>query len=183
MRVLVGLLLLVTFVGLPTVAVRSTAETFETSLAVLPGDVTPEVAYRPPLRRGTIARRFDPPAKPWLPGHRGVDLVGEPGAAVYAAGGGTVSFAGDVAGRGVVSVVHPNGLRTTYEPVLPAVSATATVPVGGRLGVLGTGHPACGASACLHWGLRRGDQYLDPLSLLGLGRMRLLPPDGVEQGG
>jgi hypothetical protein len=36
--------------------------------------------------------------------------------------------------------------------------------------------------ACLHWGLRRAAadgyvDYLDPLLLLGLGRVRLLPTD------
>jgi len=30
-------------------------------------------------------------------------------------------------------------------------------------------------AACLHWGLLQGDVYLDPLALLGLGRVRLLP--------
>ena len=32
---------------------------------------------------------------------------------------------------------------------------------------------ACAAPACLHWGLKRGDDYLNPLSLL-LGEVRLL---------
>jgi hypothetical protein len=27
----------------------------------------------------------------------------------------------------------------------------------------------------LHWGLRQGNRYLDPLALLGLGRVRLWP--------
>jgi hypothetical protein len=30
-------------------------------------------------------------------------------------------------------------------------------------------------AACLHWGLRSGALYLDPLILLGLGPVRLLP--------
>jgi hypothetical protein len=36
------------------------------------------------------------------------------------------------------------------------------------------GHPGCPAAACLHWGLRRGEVYLDPMLLLGF-RVRLLP--------
>ena len=51
-----------------------------------------------------MVRPFDPPPQPWLAGHRGVDLAGEPGAAVVSAAAGTVIFAGVVAGRGVVSV-------------------------------------------------------------------------------
>ncbi|WFE36585.1 M23 family metallopeptidase [Micromonospora sp. WMMD975] len=122
-----------------------------------------------------LARRFDPPPEPWLPGHRGVDLAAEPGAAVHAAGAGTVLFAGPVAGRPVVTVGHGDGLRTTYEPVRPRLAAGDRVDAGTPIGELLTRHPGCPAVACLHWGLRRGDDYLDPLSLLGLGRIRLLP--------
>jgi hypothetical protein len=75
-----------------------------------------------------MVRRFDPPPRPWLPGHRGVDLAADPGAPVYAAGPGVVRFAGEVAGRGVVSVDHAGGLRTTYEPVTPAVTEGRAAP-------------------------------------------------------
>lgn len=122
-----------------------------------------------------VVRLFDPPPRPWLAGHRGVDLAAPPGAAVRAAGAGVVAFAGTVAGRGVVSVDHPNGLRTTYEPVDVAVAAGAVVERGSELGVLAAGHAGCPAAACLHWGLRRGDVYLDPLMLLGFVRVRLFP--------
>jgi hypothetical protein len=33
----------------------------------------------------------------------------------------------------------------------------------------------CPVAACLHWGLRRGEVYLDPLSLLAPPEVRLLP--------
>ena len=121
-----------------------------------------------------IVRRFDPPPEPWLAGHRGVDLAAASGATVRAAADGQVLFAGPVGGRGVVSVTHAGGLRTTYEPVTPAVAAGDLVSAGDVLGTVGPGHGGC-PGACLHWGLRRGDVYLDPLLLLGLGRMRLKP--------
>jgi murein DD-endopeptidase MepM/ murein hydrolase activator NlpD len=126
-----------------------------------------------------VVRRFDPPSRPWLAGHRGVDLAGPPSAVVRAAGAGVVVFAGEIAGRGVVSVAHPGGLRTTYEPLVPTVTAGDAVARGAGLGTLDAGHPGCAAAACLHWGLRRGDVYLDPLALLGLGRVRLLPLGGL----
>ena len=129
-----------------------------------------------------VVRPFAPPARPWLPGHRGVDLAGTAGAPVRAAGAGIVAFAGSVAGRPVVSVEHPSGLRTTYEPVVPGVVAGQRVRVGEVLGELAAGHPGCPIAACLHWGLRSGSGsdavYLDPLSLLGLRRVRLLPLAG-----
>jgi murein DD-endopeptidase MepM/ murein hydrolase activator NlpD len=124
-----------------------------------------------------VVRPFDPPPEPWQRGHRGVDLAGPVGVTVRAAGPGTVLFAGMIANRPVVSVSHQNGLRTTYEPVRPVVAAGDRVAAGQPLGVLLAGHPGClaGPPACLHWGLRRGEEYLDPLLLLGLGRVRLLP--------
>ena len=128
-----------------------------------------------PLTPPSVVRRFDPPPQPWLAGHRGVDLAATPGVTVRAAGTGTVTFAGRVAGRGVVSVAHTGGLRTTYQPVTASVTVGDVVTTGTPLGTLDVGHPGCPAAACLHWGLRRGDLYLDPLALLGLGRVRLLP--------
>ncbi|ASW57503.1 murein hydrolase activator EnvC [Plantactinospora sp. KBS50] len=122
-----------------------------------------------------VTRRFDPPPRPWQPGHRGVDLAVAPGAVIRSAGPGTVAFAGQVAGRPVLTVRHGDGLRTTYEPVDPLVRPGDDVPAGAPIGRLRPGHPGCARAACLHWGLRRGDTYLDPLSLLGLGRVRLLP--------
>jgi murein DD-endopeptidase MepM/ murein hydrolase activator NlpD len=128
-----------------------------------------------PLSPATVVRSFDPPPRPWLAGHRGVDLAAAPGAPVTAARAGTVVFAGVLAGRGVVSVAHDGGLRTTYEPVTPAVRAGDAVAAGAPIGTLTAGHSGCPAAACLHWGLRRGDAYLDPLVLVGRGRVRLLP--------
>jgi murein DD-endopeptidase MepM/ murein hydrolase activator NlpD len=122
-----------------------------------------------------VTRGFDPPPTPYAAGHRGVDLAGAVGQPVLAAGAGTVAFAGLVAGRPVVSVQHPDGLRTTYEPVQPAVAAGQVVARGSPLGVLTAGHPGCPGEACLHWGLRRGEVYLDPLALLRPPRVRLLP--------
>jgi murein DD-endopeptidase MepM/ murein hydrolase activator NlpD len=123
----------------------------------------------------TVTRPFDPPATVYGPGHRGVDLAGQPGASVLAAGDGVVAFAGMVAGRPVVSVDHPDGVRTTYEPVQPGIAAGQSVARGAPLGVLLGGHAGCPVEACLHWGARVGETYLDPLLLLTPPRVRLLP--------
>ncbi|MDL5155985.1 murein hydrolase activator EnvC family protein [Actinomycetospora termitidis] len=131
---------------------------------------------------GGVARRFLAPPTPYGRGHRGVDLAAAPGTPVVAAGPGTVVYAGLLAGRGVVSVQHAGGLRTTYEPVAASVVVGASVARGTVVGTLDPGHPGCPASACLHWGLRWAhppgaprEQYLDPLLLVGLGRTRLWP--------
>ncbi len=46
----------------------------------------------------------------------------------------------------------------------------------GRLEVFGS---HCFPRSCLHWGLIEGaERYLDPLTLVGAGPVRLLPLDG-----
>jgi murein DD-endopeptidase MepM/ murein hydrolase activator NlpD len=132
-------------------------------------------AWVAPLAPVEVTRSFDAPASPYGPGHRGVDLAGTPGAVVVAAGPGTVVFAGLVAGRPVVSIAHPGGLRTTYEPVAPSVQAGMPVARGSPIGTLVAGHAGCPVAACLHWGLRRAETYLDPLLLLHPPEVRLLP--------
>lgn len=122
-----------------------------------------------------VLRGFEPPPQPWLAGHRGVDLAGRPGAPVRAAGSGRVSFAGEVAGMPVVTVRHESGLTTTYQPVRPTVRAGDAVTAGQMLGRLEPAGSHCAPDACLHWGLRRGPDYLDPLALLHANRVRLLP--------
>lgn len=136
----------------------------------------PAPVYRWPLAGPPLVTRpFQPPPHPWLPGHRGVDLAAAPGATVFAAGKGVVAFAGVVAGVGVVSLDHPDGLRTTYEPVAGSVRIGQSIALGQPIGAVLAGHPGCPAAACLHWGLRRDHDYLDPLMLLRMGRVRLLP--------
>ncbi|MFD1832454.1 M23 family metallopeptidase [Streptomyces desertarenae] len=131
---------------------------------------------------GPVERGWLPPPERWAAGHRGVDLAARPGTPVRAAAAGRVSFAGRVAGRGVVSVelagTGTPPLRTTYEPVAARVSEGDRVGAGDVVGVLEADGSHCPAG-CLHWGLRRGDSYLDPLSLLGSGRSRLLPVLGA----
>jgi murein DD-endopeptidase MepM/ murein hydrolase activator NlpD len=140
-----------------------------------------EVRLQWPLRPGVpvVTRGFDAPRPDWQRGHRGVDLAGAPGRPVYAAGRGTVVFAGSLAGRPVVSVQHPGGLRTSYEPVQAVVRPGQLVDSGSPLGRLVTGHPGCPAAACLHWGAMWGPaqraDYVDPLGLLAATPVRLKP--------
>jgi murein DD-endopeptidase MepM/ murein hydrolase activator NlpD len=123
-----------------------------------------------------VLRRFEAPTTPYGPGHRGVDLGAAPGEPVLAAADGVVVFAGHLVDRSLVSVDHPGGLRTTYEPITPAVTAGQPVHRGEVIGHLRPGHPECtGAAACLHWGVRRGEEYLDPLMLVSAHHVRLLP--------
>ena len=136
-----------------------------------------------PLRpRPAVVRAFDAPAPNWNRGHRGVDLAAAAGQPVYAAAAGTVVFAGELAGRPLISIAHPGGLRTTYEPVDAAVRVGQLVDAGSAVGRLLAGHPGCGAAACLHWGAMWGPasraDYVDPLGLVVTTELRLKPVDG-----
>ncbi len=109
-----------------------------------------------------------------------MDLATPAGAQVRAVAAGRVSFAGRVAGRGVVSVeLAGTDLRTTYEPVTATVKKGAEVEPGGVVGTVEITGSHC-PTACVHWGLLRGETYLDPLALLppwllNRGPSRLLP--------
>lgn len=121
---------------------------------------------------GRVLRAYDAPEHNWLPGHRGVDLELHPGDSVLAADAGVVAFSGSVAGTPVVSIDHPDGIRTTYQPVHGAVKAGDVVVAGQHIGILGysTGHIG------LHWGARTGkDRYTNPLGLLPAPVIRLKP--------
>ncbi len=123
----------------------------------------------PPVERG-----FEAPTDPWGPGHRGVDLSAQVGQVVLAVADGTVTFAGYVAGRGVVAVRH-GAIRSTYQPLIPIVRAGEEVDAGAALGRLTVVGSHCLPAACLHLGAREGPDYLDPLSLLGRAEIRLKP--------
>ena len=133
-----------------------------------------------PLRpRPAVVRTFDAPSPDWNRGHRGVDLAGTADQPVYAAGAGTVVYAGMLAGRQVVSLAHPGGLHTSYEPIQASVRVGQLVAPGAVIGELLGGHRGCPVAACLHWGAMWGPaaraEYVDPLGLLAATPIRLKP--------
>ncbi|MDE3721592.1 M23 family metallopeptidase [Nocardiopsis sp. N85] len=144
-------------------------------LFLFPVPVAAETVWRWPLDPPPrVLRPFEPPEFRWSPGHRGVDLTAEPAQEVLAAGSGRVHFAGTVAGTPVVSISHGE-LRTTYLPVESDLARGDPVTIGQVIGTIAADPRHCPDLVCLHWGLRRGPDYLDPLSLLGPIDVRLLP--------
>ena len=126
-----------------------------------------------------VVRAFDAPRPNWQRGHRGVDLAGVDGQDVYAAADGFVVFAGSIADRPLVSVAHPGGLRTSYEPVTPLVRPGQRVAAGTPVGTLLPGHAGCPVAACLHWGAMWGRaanaDYVNPVGLVASTPIRLKP--------
>jgi murein DD-endopeptidase MepM/ murein hydrolase activator NlpD len=118
------------------------------------------VSPRPP-----VLRDFDPPPRPWLSGHRGVDLgTAADGAQAASPAAGTVSFVGVVVDRPVITIDHGNGLRSSFEPVESSLAAGSVVGAGQRIGTVLPGH--CPAASCVHWGVRRGEDYVNPLQFV-----------------
>lgn len=155
------------------------------ALSFIPPPATPALIAVPatsdwPLQpRPEVLRGFKLPAKPWLPGHRGVDLAGRPGQPVLAATPGTITYAGPLAGRGVITI-STGPRRTTYEPVVPSVTVGTSVRTGAVIGRLSAAGSHCLPRTCLHWGLLQGKQYLNPLALVPNRPVRLLPLTGQQ---
>ncbi|MDN4477195.1 M23 family metallopeptidase [Demequina sp. SYSU T00039] len=157
-------------------AVTAVGATAPAGRAVAPGPVEEAApVLDAPVQPLRAAGLFDPPARPWLPGHRGLDLIAVVGAPVLSPGAGVVTFAGRVVDRGVVTVDH-GSLRSSLEPVDAHVAAGTAVQAGEPVGVVGSEPGHCAPTTCLHWGVRAGDAYVDPLDVLrGYGPIILLP--------
>lgn len=152
--------------------------------------------YRSPTAesRPRVIRPFEKPAQRWSAGHRGVDIaIPENDRHVYAPAPGKVVFSGTVVNRKVLVIAHPDGRRSTFEPMDEALPVGTTVAVGD---VIGTVAGAAGGNSersyrrcstpCLYWGVRqggvRGDgsgkaaEYINPMSLLGSKEPSILLP-------
>jgi murein DD-endopeptidase MepM/ murein hydrolase activator NlpD len=126
----------------------------------------------PPL---VVLRSFAPPTNRWDAGNRGVDLAASSGEPVFAGASGRVIYAGVLAGRGVISI-DDGSAHLTYEPVDPLVTVGSVVVAGALIGQVADELDDCGPpGSCLHWGVRTGLTYLDPLALLRTPKVRLLP--------
>lgn len=146
-------------------------------------DAVADGGGRPTPTAATSAQRYSPPVDApvvdpfrlplghYGPGNRGLEYRTAPGSPVRAIGDGRVAFAGSVAGRLVVSIDHPDGLRSSLVGL-----AVVAVRVGQRVSradVVGS------AGATLHLGVRRDGRYLDPATLFARrGPARLVPVPG-----
>jgi len=127
------------------------------------------VPYAEPVDAPVIDR-FRPPSTPYGPGNRGWEYATEAGGVVRAAADGIVTFAGTVGGSTAVTISHADGLRTSYS----YLTATS-IRTGDRIRL---GDPVGQSGARLHFGVRRGEVYLDPAVLFAppaVRRVRLVP--------
>jgi hypothetical protein len=132
-----------------------------------------EVDYEPPVD----ARVVDPfrvDGGPYSAGNRGLDYGTGPGTEVRAAADGVVTFAGRVGTTRHVTVLHDDGVRTSYSflddiRVVRGQRVRQGQVVGTTLGQL-------------HFGARRGDSYFDPATLFDDRAIVYLVPFDVPPG-
>jgi triacylglycerol esterase/lipase EstA (alpha/beta hydrolase family) len=177
--------------------IRSLCSCFVAGALVLAAVVVPRsplAAAAPPVVAGAwirpvtgpVAQPFVAPRSRYSAGHRGVDFAVPAGTPVRAANAGEVTFAGSVAGSLHVVIAHGDGLRTSSSFLATiAVRRGQHVERGQVIGTTGAGTGE--HAGVLHFGLRVGDVYVDPMLLFApadLSRLiRLIPVDAPAQEG
>ena len=180
---LVATALLALLLASSPTTLSAAAAAAERSEAAAAADVAFDVS--PPLTGGAgswqwpvvgdhrIVRPFVAPATKYSAGHRGIDIEALPSGEVVSPAYGIVHFAGVVVDRPVVSIRHPDGVISSFEPVLSALAEGTAVARGSPIGIAGAGH--CEVS-CIHVGVRVYGEYVSPLVYLGsVPRAVLLP--------
>lgn len=128
------------------------------------------VLYQAPVS-DVVIDPFRPPAHIGASGNRGLEYGNPPRRLVVAAADGTVTFAGQVAGSGVVTIQHDDGVRTSYVGL-----GDLFVEEGD---MLWRGDHIAVAVVPLHFGARIHEHYLDPQILIDASqpseRARLVP--------
>lgn len=130
---------------------------------------------------GAVQRGFALSADRYAAGqHRGVDLAAPAAAHVRAACGGRVTFAGRMPQDGGTVSVRCGRLVSTYQQLgQVAVARGQLVLPGERIGAVRRG--AARSHVYLSARVAATGAYIDPLSLLGRGRLRIAPPVGAPR--
>lgn len=109
-----------------------------------------------------VQAAFSLPNGPYQAGHRGIDVPAEVGAEVRAPTGGTVSFAGWVVNRPVVSIRVDEQTVISLEPVEADVVVQGdTVSRGQTIGSVSQGGHC--EQGCVHLGVRVDGDYVNPM--------------------
>lgn len=176
LRLLIGSVGMVGLLGGALTALPFPADAGGPSRAAAPAAIGPCVV---PLPDGDIVALARIPLEPWHRGHRGIDITAQVGAPVVAPADAVVEFVGHVVDRPVITVRHAGGMRTSLEPVVTDLEEGALVARGAVIGTVAEAPDHCEPGVCVHWGLRQGDAYVDPLTCVpGFGPVVLLPLTG-----
>jgi murein DD-endopeptidase MepM/ murein hydrolase activator NlpD len=137
--------------------------------------------FRSPVPLARMTSRFNPkrmhPVLHVVMPHNGVDFGASTGTPVFASGPGTVQSAGDGGPCGnMVQIIHSNGLTTAYCHLSRFASGLRSgqhVEARQLVGYVGQTGRATGPH--LHFAVKRGGSFLDPM-VLKMDGVRTLPP-------
>jgi murein DD-endopeptidase MepM/ murein hydrolase activator NlpD len=141
--------------------------------------------WRTPVPLARISSRYNPrrmhPVLHVVMPHNGIDFAASPGTPVYSSASGSVSSVGDGGPCGnMVQIKHVNGLTTAYchlQRFAPGLHSGQHVEQRQLVGFVGQTGRATGPH--LHFAVKRGDIFMDPLALK-LDGVRVLPPEERE---
>lgn len=127
--------------------------------------------FRSPIPFARVTSRFNPhrkhPVLHVVMPHNGVDFAASTGTPVYASAGGTVMSAANSGPCGnMVQLIHPNGLVTAYchlSRFAAGLRSGQKVETRQLIGYSGQSGRVTGPH--LHFAVKRGDRFLDPLAL------------------
>ncbi len=136
--------------------------------------------WRMPIPLARITSRFNPhrmhPVLHRVMPHNGIDFAGSTGTPVYAVAPGTLKFAADSGPCGnMVQILHSNGLVSAYchlSKFAPALKAGQKVEGRQLVGYVGQTGRVTGPH--LHFAVKKGAAFIDPLSLK-MGGVQVLP--------
>ncbi len=132
--------------------------------ALVPAQAGADAGWVHPVD-GPVVRPFDPPATRYGPGHLGVDFRAAPGTPVRAAGPGRVVFAGAVGTTLHVVVLHTADRRTSYSFLASVHARVGDIVAAGTIVGTAGGKGEEHDGTVLHFGLRIGAVYVDPMQL------------------
>jgi murein DD-endopeptidase MepM/ murein hydrolase activator NlpD len=138
--------------------------------------------WRTPVPLARISSRYNPrrmhPVLHVVMPHNGIDFAASPGTPVYSSAAGSISSVGDGGPCGnMVQIKHANGLTTAYchlQRFAPGLHPGLHVEQRQLVGFVGQTGRATGPH--LHFAVKRGDIFMDPLALK-LDGVRVLPPE------
>jgi murein DD-endopeptidase MepM/ murein hydrolase activator NlpD len=136
--------------------------------------------FRAPIPLARIASRFNPrrmhPVLHVVMPHNGIDFAASTGTPIYAPAAGTLTSVGDGGPCGnMIQIAHAGGLTSVYchlSRFAPNSRSGAHVEERQLIGYVGQTGRVTGPH--LHFGIKRGDRFIDPMTLK-LDGVRVIP--------
>lgn len=133
---------------------------------------TPNLIWAPPLELPVnLVNIYRQPNSDYSAGHRGIDYQVSTGDPVLAPADGQIWFSGKVVNRFLISIKHPDGTLSEFEPVCTDLNKGERVFLGQQIGQVCEADEEyrqhCATVKCLHFSIRVNGEYLSPQVFIG----------------